>query len=163
MVSLAGREAAPLGRRVSAYLVDCVIVGIFFWMALSNLLPATSSGGTGPSERISIFAGLAGGLMQLAYFVLGWTYWRATLGQRITGIAVVNESGGKALSPMDALVRWAVLQGPFALVTIVPLAIAPFVAAAAAGWAAFLLYSTQADERGQGLHDHFVKTRVVAV
>jgi uncharacterized RDD family membrane protein YckC len=163
IVALAGHEAAPLSRRVSAYLIDGLIVGVLFWMAFSNLLPATSSGGTGPSERISIFAGLAGGVMQLAYFVLGWTYWRATVGQRIAGIAVIGESGGKAISAMDALVRWAVLQGPFALVTIVPLAIAPFVAAAAAGWSVFLLYSTQNDERGQGFHDHFVKTRVVAV
>jgi hypothetical protein len=161
--SLAGRESAALGRRISAYLVDCLFVGVLFWAAFSTLLPDPSVTVTGPSERISIFAGLAGGAMQIVYFVLSWSYWRATPGQRLLRLAVVGETTGKALAPMDAFVRWAVLQGPFALATIVPLGAAPVVGVAAAAWAGFLLYSTQGDERGQGLHDHFVRTRVVTV
>jgi uncharacterized RDD family membrane protein YckC len=161
--SLADRGSAPLTRRVVAYGIDCVIVLTLFSLAFATFLPDSSSAGTTPNERISIFAGLAGGAMQLVYFVLGWTYWRATLGQRIAGIAVVCESDGKGLSAMDALVRWAVVQGPFALASIVPLAVAPVVVVSAGCWSAFLLYSTQGDERGQGLHDHFVKTRVVSL
>lgn len=160
-VSLAGHEAATVGRRVAAYGIDCLIVLVLFLTAFATLLPDSSSTGTWPNERISIFAGLAGGAMQLVYFVLGWTFWRATLGQRLVGVAVVGERGGKAISAMDAVTRWAVLQGPFALVTVVPLAVAPVVAFVAACWSAVLLYSTQSDEDCRGLHDRFVGTRVV--
>ncbi len=154
-------ESATVGRRVSAYMVDSFIVFMLFSSIVAAISPNAVSGAALTDERLSIFAGLAGGAVQLAYFVLGWRFWRATLGQKLMGISVVLESDGKAMSAMDALVRWAVVQGPFALVTIVPLAVAPIVSFGAACWSAFLLYSTQNDEGRQGIHDHFLGTRVV--
>lgn len=162
-VSLATRESATMTRRVVAYGLDSLLVFLLFSAVFATISP---DGGISPatiSERVSILAGLAGGVMQLVYFVVGWTLGRATLGQRMAGIAVVTESDGKAIGPMDAIVRWAVLQGPFALATIVPLSISPIVMLAAAGWSAFLLYSTQNDANRQGIHDHFLRTRVVTV
>jgi hypothetical protein len=67
---------------------------------------------------------------------------------------------GKALSWMDALVRWAVLQGPFALVMIVPEIARTPVLMAASGWAAYLLYTTITDPDVRGLHDRFLNSRV---
>ena len=159
---LSAAKTAGIGRRVTAYLIDSTFVFLFFVSALTMLTPDGSlSSTTLTNERVAIFGGLAGGAIQLVYFVLGWSAWKATLGQRIVGISVVLEADGKAMSPMDALVRWAVVQGPFALVTIVPLAVSPVVTVGAACWAAFLLYSTRADANGQGIHDHFLKTKVV--
>jgi uncharacterized RDD family membrane protein YckC len=154
-------ESATVARRVAAYLVDSSIVFMLFSFAAATISPGPANA-TLPNERISILAGLAGGGIQLVYFVLGWTLWRGTLGQRLMGVFVVLEADGKGMSAMDALVRWAVVQGPFALVTIVPLMVAPLVAFGAACWSAFLLYSTQADANRQGIHDHFLGTKVVA-
>ena len=155
-------EIASIGKRVVAYLFDSVLVLLLFVAAFSTLAPdGVLDGASVANERVAILAGLAGGAIQLVYFVLGWSLWKASVGQRMMGLSVVLESDGKAMSPMDALVRWAVVQGPFALVTIVPLSISPVVAVLAAGWSAFLLYSTQADANRQGIHDHFLKTKVV--
>lgn len=159
----ASSETASLARRITAYLIDSTILFMLFIAALQTLAPeGTLNSAALSNERTAILGGLAGGAMQLVYFVLAWTLWKATPGQRIVGIAVVLESDGKAMSAMDAIVRWAVVQGPFALVSIVPLAISPIVFLAAAGWSAFLLYSTRADVNCQGLHDHFLGTKVVA-
>jgi hypothetical protein len=73
---------------------------------------------------------------------------------------VVQATNGKAMSWMDAIVRWAVIQGPFALMTIVPVAAGSFVLLIAVFWMAFLFYSTQKDPDTRGLHDRFVGTRV---
>jgi uncharacterized RDD family membrane protein YckC len=154
--------SAPMSRRVGAYLVDSFIIFLFFTGAVAALSPdASVSGAPLTNERGYILGGLAGGAMQLLYFVLSWTYWRGTPGQKLFGLAVVLELDGKAMSPMDALVRWAVVQGPYAMVTIVPFMLAPFVTLGAICWAAFLLYATQKDPDLQGPHDHFLRTRVV--
>ena len=112
------------------------------------------------TERNLILVGLAGGLVQLAYFTVGWKVFRSTLGQRAMHLQVVQATNGKAMSWMDAIVRWAVIQGPFALTTIVPLAAGSFVMPIAAFWMAFLFYSTQKDPDTRGLHDRFVGARV---
>ena len=152
-----------MGRRIGAYVIDSAFVLLMFTAVVSAVSPESGiSSASLTNERTYILAGLAGGAIQLVYFVLGWTFWRGTPGQRLLGISVVGGSDGKAMSAMDAIVRWAVLQGPFALVTITPLAISPVVAALALGWSAYLFYSTQSDANHQGLHDHFLKTRVVA-
>jgi hypothetical protein len=61
---------------------------------------------------------------------------------------------------MDAVVRWAILQGPFALVTIVPNAASMPVQVVATVWAAFLLSATRNAPDGRGPHDRFLNCQV---
>jgi uncharacterized RDD family membrane protein YckC len=112
------------------------------------------------TERNSILIGLVGGLFQLAYFTISWKFARSTLGQRAMNIRVVDFTSGKAMSWTDAIVRWAVVQGPFALVTIAPLAAAGLLLPVAAAWQFVLLFTTQKDPEARGLHDRFAGTRV---
>jgi uncharacterized RDD family membrane protein YckC len=154
-------QAATIGRRAVAYGLDCILVyGV--WGLLDAAMTATllPDGAGNYTERNLILIGLAGGLFQLVYFTISWKFFRATLGQRAMHLQVVQFDGGKALSWMDALVRWAVLQGPFALVTIAPLLARSVVLPVAACWLIVLFYTTHKDPDTRGLHDRFAGTRV---
>jgi uncharacterized RDD family membrane protein YckC len=154
-------QAATVGRRMAAYLFDCVLVYMILAVTASIAEAAfLPSSGAGVDERTRILFGLIGGLEQLAYFTAGWTVWRGTLAQRIMHLQVADATTGKPLPWLDAVVRWAVLQGPFALATIVPDAVVSPVAVAAAAWAAYLWYTTTNDPGQRGLHDRFVNSRV---
>jgi ABC-type transport system involved in cytochrome c biogenesis permease subunit len=61
---------------------------------------------------------------------------------------------------MDALVRWAVLQGPFALASIAPGGVRDLTILVASGWMLYLFYTTMIDPDQRGLHDRFLNTRV---
>jgi uncharacterized RDD family membrane protein YckC len=154
-------HTATVGRRVSAYLLDSVLLSGLFFAAVgvvaSQSLPA---GQTVLDERTYIFAGLGGGIGQLAYFVLGWRLLRGTLAQRVMHLRVTDATTGKALGWMDAVVRWATLQGPFALLTIAPEAVRSYILPAAAVWMGYLLYATMNDPDRRGPHDKFLNSRV---
>jgi uncharacterized RDD family membrane protein YckC len=160
-------RGATISRRVTAYLIDSVAVYTIFGLiqsvlvmtVLRSVVPADSSPAAF-DERTSILVGLLGGLLQIAYFVPAWAIQRATLGQRLAHIQVADATTGKSLGWMDAFLRWTVMQGPFALVTIVPqVAIGPLVFVATM-WTFFLFYSTQNSSDWRGLHDRFVNSRV---
>jgi len=154
-------HAATVGRRVAGYLIDCTIVYLSFSMVAAAVAAASMpSNATAFDERTYIFLGLVGGLIQLVYFTVGWAMWRGTPGQRLMHMRVGDATTGKALSWMDALARWAVLQGPFALVTIVPAIARTPVLMAASCWIAYLLYSMTTDPDVRGLHDRFLNSRV---
>ena len=156
----AARRVA-LNRRIAAYLLDCFLVLLI--SALTEavitvaLLPA---GGSNFDERTTILLGLVVGLEQLAYFTAGWAILKGTLAQRAMHLRVEDVTSGKALTWMDAVVRWAILQGPFALVTIVPNAASMPVQVVATVWAAFLLSTTRNAPDGRGPHDRFLNCQV---
>jgi uncharacterized RDD family membrane protein YckC len=155
------RHAATVGRRVAAYVFDCVIVYLVFVLIETAVaLAFLPAGTTTVDERTYILLGLIGGFWQLAYFASGWAVWRGTFGQRLMGMEVTEATTGKALGWIDSVVRWAVLQGPFALVTIVPQVARGAVLVAAAVWVWFLLYTTRNDADLRGLHDRFLNSRV---
>jgi uncharacterized RDD family membrane protein YckC len=154
-------HAATVGRRIGGYLIDCTLVYMVFSLIAAAVTASDlPSKATTIDERTFILIGLAGGLMQLVYFTASWAVWHGTLGQRVMHMRLDEATTGKALSWMDALVRWAVLQGPFALVMIVPEIARTPVLMAASCWAAYLLYTTITDPDVRGLHDRFLNSRV---
>ena len=162
-VDAAGRPVAAvvtIGRRVAAYLFDCAVVFIVFLTIVEVAAAAFLNSPTVLDERTYILFFLAGGVLQIAYFTVGWVVWRGTPGQRLMHMRVTDAATGKGLSWMDALARWAIMQGPFALATIVPLAAQQFVGPAAAGWTVWLLYSTLKDPDHRAIHDRFVNSHV---
>lgn len=154
-------RVGPVNRRLAAYLFDCVLVYMVYLLtasiAVAALIPSSA---TTLDERTFILIGLAGGLEQILYFVSGWTLRRGTLGQRFFHLRVADVVTGKALGPMDALVRWAVLQGPFALASIAPGGVRDLTILVASGWMLYLFYTTMIDPDQRGLHDRFLNTRV---
>lgn len=156
------RHAATVGRRVAAYLLDCVIVYmVFALLETAIVLLFLPTAAATLDERTYILLGLVGGVWQLAYFTIGWAVLRGTIGQRLMHMRVTDVTTGKALSWMDAVVRWAILQGPFALATIAPEALRFPVLLAAPVWAMFLLRTTTNDSNLRGLHDRFLNSRVM--
>jgi uncharacterized RDD family membrane protein YckC len=154
-------HAASIGRRVAGYLFDCVVVYMGFELVGRLLIVAfLPTDVTTIDERTFILIGLVAGFLQLAYFTASWAVWQGTLGQRIMHMRIGDAKTGKALGWMDAVTRWAVLQGPFALATIVPEAARIPVMLAASSWALYLLYSTINDPDSRGLHDRFLNSRV---
>jgi uncharacterized RDD family membrane protein YckC len=160
-------RGATIGGRTTAYLMDSVVVYLVFSLIQAILLMTVlkSVAPADPSqlvfdERTSILVGLLGGLLQVAYFVPAWAIWRGTIGQRLLHLEVADATTGKALGWMDAFLRWAIVQGPIALATIVPQAARTPVVFAATAWMFYLRYSTQNDRQWQGLHDRFVNSRV---
>lgn len=151
---------ATVGRRVGAYLFDCGFVLVVYLMIESVAATVLNVEPIKLDERSLILIGLLGGLWQLVYFTSGWALWRGTLGQRVMSIRVTDATSRKALPWLDAVVRWAILQGPFALATIVPLAARGAVDMAASIWVMFLLYTTTNDPNLRGLHDRFLNSRV---
>ena len=149
-----------IGRRVAAYLFDCAVVLIVFLTIVEVAAAVFLNSATILDERTYILFFLAGGALQIAYFTVGWVVWKGTPGQRLMHMRVTDAATGKGLSWMDALARWAVMQGPFALATIVPLAAQQFMGPTAAAWTVWLLYSTMKDPDHRGLHDRFVNSHV---
>jgi uncharacterized RDD family membrane protein YckC len=154
-------QSVTIGRRVAAYLIDSVLVYLIYSLSAALLVSALLPGNVPTlDERTYILVGLVGGLEQLVYFVGGWALAQGSPGQRVLHVRVADATTGKSLTWMDGLVRWAVLQGPFALVTIVPNAVRLPVLAAAGAWSLYLLYTTMADPDQKGLHDRFLNSRV---
>ena len=150
-----------MNRRLAAYAVDCVLVYVVYLLtaaiAIAAFIPSST---TTLEDRTLILLGLLGGLEQLLYFVFGWTLKKGTLGQQIFHLRVADVGTGKSLGPMDAVVRWAVLQGPFALASIVPGGVRDLTMLVAGGWMLYLYYTTMTDPDQRGIHDRFLNTRV---
>jgi hypothetical protein len=105
--------------------------------------------------------GLISGAGQLIYFVAGWSIWRGSIGQKMTGLQVGDESTGGRLGRADAVVRWALLQGPFALATATPYGVRSPIVLAAVFWMLVLVFRAHDDPDGQGYHDRLVHSLVV--
>ena len=160
-------RGATMGRRTAAYLMDSVVIFTVFSLIeailLVTVLKSASPADSSPiilDERTSILMGLLGGVLQIVYFVPGWALWRGTICQRLLHLEVADATTGKALGWMDSFLRWTIVQGPIALVTIVPQAARTPVLFVATLWMFYLQYSTQNNRQWQGLHDRFVNSRV---
>ena len=153
---------AVLNRRIAAYLVDCLFV-LLISVVTESLVAAAlfPSSGSTIDDRTYILLGLVGGFEQLVYFTASWALLKGTPIQRAMHLTVEDVTSGRALTWMDALVRWAVLQGPFALVTIVPSALRTPVQLVAVVWAVVLLSATRSGPEGRGPHDRLVNSRVM--
>jgi uncharacterized RDD family membrane protein YckC len=154
-------HVATINRRISAYAFDCVFVYAVYVLTASivvaSFVPSTA---TVLDDRTFILVGLAGGLEQFIYFATGWVFRGGSIGQRLFHLQVADATTGKRLGWIDALVRWAVLQGPFALTTIVPGAMRDVVILVASGWMLYLFYTTIVDPDQRGLHDKFLNSKV---
>jgi uncharacterized RDD family membrane protein YckC len=154
-------HVATINRRIAAYAFDCVFVYTAYVLTASivvaTFVPSTA---ITLDDKTFILVGLAGGLEQFVYFATGWVFRGGSIGQRLFHLQVADAATGKRLGWIDALVRWAVLQGPFALTTIVPGAVRDVMILIASGWILYLFYTTIVDPDQRGLHDKFLNSKV---
>ena len=148
-----GLRVPHMARRTSAYLIDCAIV-YFFYSAWLGVL------GYAGGEKQAILAGVIAGIGQLIYFVCCWRLFRGTVGQKVLHLQIGDFRTGNALGWGDAFVRWGILQGPFALATVVPGVLYVAIIFAAAGWALFMLYDANYKPDHRAVHDRAVNSLV---
>ena len=156
-----GLRVAGFNRRVAAYGLDSIIVLVLFSVIEMAVVGTQDASVTLPPERPAMLAGFIAGLAQAVLFVATWSIWRGSIGQKAVGLQVGDESTGHRLAVVDSVVRWAVLQGPFALYMAAPYLLRPLVGITAIAWMALLAYSSRSDPDGRGYHDRIAHSMVV--
>lgn len=97
--------------RVVAYIIDIIILGVVNGIidAIFHVNPtSTASGGSAPASLINL-------IIDIAYFAGQWSYFGATLGQRVFKLRVVDANTGQQLGIGKALLRWVGLFVSFAV------------------------------------------------
>ncbi|MGC8635169.1 MAG: RDD family protein [Candidatus Limnocylindrales bacterium] len=157
--------------RLVAYIVDGIVLLIpnailgFIFLASAVTVSVSQSG-----ARVGVDYGglLVVTILELAisaaYFVYTWTRMRASPGDRLFGLMVLNAADGSPLTTNQALVRWVVLAGPSALSSLVTAGtggLGALVGLLVLFWYAYLAWTTATDPRRQGFHDKYVGSVVV--
>lgn len=156
-----GLRVAGFKRRASAFVLDMLVVLGLFGGIATAVLGTQGTNVTEPPERLAMLAGLLAGLAQAVVFVVTWSIWRGSIGQKVVGLQVADESTGRRLGWADSLVRWALLMGPFALYMSVPYVLRPLLGIVVIGWMWLLMYSVRNDPDGRGYHDRLAHSMVV--
>jgi uncharacterized RDD family membrane protein YckC len=166
---------AGLGIRIGAYIIDVIllsIVGAFLFIALGALFFTSVIGGNVLLALVfGVLLGVANLVISAVYFIWGWTRpdMRASLGQRVLGLQVLNAADGATLTRDQAILRWAWLYGIFAVASAVQFALngtdlsglGSLVGLLSFAFWIFLIYTTYSSPKKQGYHDVKASTFVV--
>ena len=160
----AGMDIASTPGRAMAYIVDYILLSAVF---IALLVVGTRVFGMQSESSL----GLTGTPISLAYFVVSWSRFGSTPGQRLLGLRVRDEASGGTLPYTRATWRWVWLWGAaellpwFARYAMTAVGGDPPVSGLAdLPWMAyliFLLVTTARDPRRQGFHDRLAGTVVI--
>jgi uncharacterized RDD family membrane protein YckC len=95
--------------RVVAYIIDFIILGVIGGV-IDAIFHANPSDASASGNGI---AGLINFVIDIAYFAGQWTYFGATLGQRVFKLRVVDANTGQPIGLGKALLRWVGLVVSF--------------------------------------------------
>lgn len=168
----AGLYYADVPNRIFAYIIDAIIVGV-----INIVIVAIVGGAMGGIVNTNILSGSFGSVnygallvasviglvINAGYFVYTWTAMRGTVGMKLLGMQVGNETEGNTLTLNQAVTRWALLGGIFSLAQLLnpfPL-LGLLLGLAALIWVIALLVTTAQSPTKQGLHDRYAHTMVV--
>jgi len=168
----AGFVYADMPNRVIAYIIDMVILlvasfiigAVLGIVGLSVVNLDLRSASFGQINYLAVVVyGLAGLAISAGYFIYTWTTMRATIGMRVLGMQIGNETDGATLTQNQAIKRWLYVGGWISIAQIlnpVPL-LGILVGLAGFIYVIYLLYTTWQSPTKQGYHDHQAKTMVV--
>jgi uncharacterized RDD family membrane protein YckC len=167
----AGLTLANLPDRIIAYVIDAIILGIIGFIVstiTTSILGDNFLGifGIGTYKVPSLLSTLLTVVIMLAvsaaYFIYMWTRMGgSTVGMRVTKIGVRDANSGGPITQNQAIYRWALLYGPWALNWFYQWSIIGWLIwLIALGWEIYLLYTTANSPTRQGFHDTYVKTVV---
>jgi uncharacterized RDD family membrane protein YckC len=166
----AGFVYADVPNRVIAFIIDIVVLVLIYIVVgiVGVSIGLVSTDPTNPfAERVgtgSLVLNLILIAIEGAYFILTWTSWRGSAGQRVLGMQVGNEVDGRTLTMAEAATRWALLFGPSALGQLVgsfSAGLGSLISLASFIWFIALLVTTAQSPTKQGLHDRYAHTVVV--
>jgi len=166
----AGFYYADVPNRIMALIIDIIVLSVIgfvlAWLfgGLINEPGALDSAG----GELDIVAFLVVLVLQLAisfaYFGSLWTLLGATLGMRLLGLRIGDESDGRPIHWRQSAIRWLILGIPSLLASLavyVPNAIGLILAALGVAWMLLLLYTMAQSPTKQGLHDRYAHTILV--
>jgi uncharacterized RDD family membrane protein YckC len=167
-----GHSYADAPNRLVGFILDALI------LTLLVLLGAVAvSAALGPVVRIdlgsaevsvdrgtALVTAVVSSAINAAYFVIAWSRYGASPGQRLLSMRIGAEAGGR-VPVRRAAVRWAVLWGPFAvaslLITVLGGLPDALLDAVVLGWFVVLLVTIARSPTKQGLHDRLARTVVL--
>ena len=161
-----GVAYADLGIRIGAYIIDVIIAGILFFV-IGGIILGIVAGISGATGAILAFLFLVAFNVAFSaiYFVYSWTHLRASPGQKVLSLETVNAADGATLTQPQAIRRWLVLFGPFALLSALQLVVGSTLGSlfglVSLAYLIYLLCTTNSDPKRQGFHDHYANTVVV--
>ncbi len=158
----AGIAYAGFGARLVAYIVDGILLGIVETILGSLILGASLATGTLNYGLLLVLA-LIDLALSAAYFIYTWTRMRASPGDRLFGLMVLNAADGSPLTTNQAAMRWLLLAGPGALATLGTFGagIGILISLLVFLWYIYLAWTTATDPKRQGFHDKYVSSVVV--
>lgn len=163
----AGLYYADIPNRAVAYIID--FIGLFVVFFIVNLVTNSVLGtptifGNLPSTGSILVGTIVNGIVSAAYFIYTWMNMRGTLGMKVLGMQVGHESDGRTLDMNQAVTRWAVLFGPYILLSLVgafALSLGIITTLLGVAWFIVLLVTTAQSPTKQGIHDRYAHTMVV--
>lgn len=102
-------------------------------------------------------------VISAGYFIYTWTAMRGTVGMKVLGMQVGNQTDGATITMDQAIRRWLALGGIFSLVqalNTLPL-LGLLIGLLSLVWVIVLLVTTAQSPTKQGFHDKFAGTMVV--
>jgi uncharacterized RDD family membrane protein YckC len=158
----AGIVYAGFGVRLVAYILDGILLAIVESILGAIVVGASLTSGTlgyGSLVALAVINLVLSG----AYFIYTWTRMRASPGDRLLGLMVLNSADGSALTVNQAALRWVLLAGPGALATLgsYGFGVGALISLLVLAWYIYLAWSTATDPKRQGFHDKYVNSVVV--
>ena len=158
----AGIVYAGFVVRLVAYIIDGILLGIVGGILAAFVVGASFTTGSVGFGALGIVA-IIDLILSAAYFIYTWTRMRASPGDRLLGLMVLNASDGAPLTTNQATLRWLLLAGPGALANLgtYGVGVGALISLLVLIWYVYLAWSTATDSRRQGFHDKYVGSVVV--
>jgi uncharacterized RDD family membrane protein YckC len=153
---------ADVPNRVMALVLDAILLSavglVLAWLFGGLVTPtgAIDASGGGLDVVPFLLVMVLELVISAVYFVGLWTVSRATLGMRLLGLRIGDESDGRPLGRRQAGLRWALLGIPVTLAAaavFVPNVIGLILGALGTVWLLGLLYTMAQSPTKQGLQD----------
>lgn len=158
---------ADVPNRIMALVLDVIVLSVFgFLMAFIFDGLVTEPGAINAAGgELDVAAFLLVMVLQLlvsfAYFGSFWTLAGATLGMRLMGLRIGDESDGRPIEWRQSVIRWLILGIPALLASAavyVPNTVGLILSAVGVAWLLLLLYTMVQSPSKQGLHDRYAHT-----
>ncbi|MEA2621317.1 MAG: hypothetical protein QOH61_227 [Chloroflexota bacterium] len=165
----AGFYYADVPNRIIAYIIDFIIlfiVQLIVAIIAAIVAPATTLSGLTAvaNPTFALIYGILAALVTAGYFIYTWVAMRGTIGMRLLGMQIGNETDGRTITYQQAAIRYLFLYGPFLIADILgrfALGLGLVLQLLGLIWFIVLLVTTAQSPTKQGLHDRYAKTMVV--
>ncbi len=170
----AGFVYADVPNRIFAYIIDMIVLGVigFLVAMLAGGLfggittQVTSTNGLEVSVNYGAFLAVAviNLIIGALYFIWMWSAQRGTVGMKVLGLQIGEESSGRSITMNQGFTRWLIIG--------IPSILAQFTGYLSAGlgfilgligliWLLALLWSIAQSPTKQGYHDRYAHTIMV--